>query len=169
LALAPAAAGLPDELPVYPTHGAGSFCTAPGNAERTATIGAARAHNPLLTAPDEEAFAERLLGELAGGMAAWRAAGLPEGRVQQVAPGEVALTACLTGLIAARAGLRPEPFYLGVAYAGLGLGLSALVVVRPAGTPNLRPGSSPTPGIRLASQRRPMIASYLPAVWSAGR
>jgi MFS family permease len=40
----------------------------------------------------------------------------------------VALTAWLTGLIAARAGLRPEPFYLGLAYAGLGLGLSALLV-----------------------------------------
>jgi MFS family permease len=40
----------------------------------------------------------------------------------------VALTAYLTGLIAARAGLRPEPFYLGLAYAGLGLGLSGLLV-----------------------------------------
>jgi hypothetical protein len=40
----------------------------------------------------------------------------------------VALTAYLTGLIAAEAGLRPEPFYLGLAYAGLGLGLSTLVV-----------------------------------------
>jgi MFS family permease len=40
----------------------------------------------------------------------------------------VAITAYLTGVIAARAGLRPEPFYLGMAYAGLGLGLSALVV-----------------------------------------
>ena len=40
----------------------------------------------------------------------------------------VALTAYLTGLIAARAGLRPEPFYLGLAYAGLGLGVSALLV-----------------------------------------
>ena len=40
----------------------------------------------------------------------------------------VAVTAYLTGLIAARAGLRPEPFYLGLAYAGLGLGLSALLV-----------------------------------------
>jgi hydroxyacylglutathione hydrolase len=49
---------------VYPTHGAGSFCTAPGNAERTTTIGAERAHNPLLAAPDEDAFAERLLGGL---------------------------------------------------------------------------------------------------------
>jgi MFS family permease len=40
----------------------------------------------------------------------------------------VALTAYLTGLIAAEAGLRPEPFYLGLAYAGLGLGLSTLLV-----------------------------------------
>jgi hypothetical protein len=40
----------------------------------------------------------------------------------------VAVTAYLTGLIAARAGLRPEPFYLGRAYAGLGLGLSVLLV-----------------------------------------
>jgi hydroxyacylglutathione hydrolase len=55
---------LPDELPVYPTHGAGSFCTAPCDADRTTTIGAERAHNPLLAAPDEEAFAERLLGGL---------------------------------------------------------------------------------------------------------
>ena len=36
----------------------------------------------------------------------------------------VAVTALLTGDIAARAGLRPEPFLLGVAYAALGLGLS---------------------------------------------
>jgi MFS family permease len=40
----------------------------------------------------------------------------------------VALTAWLTGLIAARAGLRPEPFLLGVAYAAIGLGLSTLAV-----------------------------------------
>jgi MFS family permease len=40
----------------------------------------------------------------------------------------VAVTAYLTGLIAARAGLRPEPFFLGLAYAGLGLGLSTLLV-----------------------------------------
>ena len=40
----------------------------------------------------------------------------------------VAITAYLTALIAARAGLRPEPFYLGLAYAGLGLGLSTTLV-----------------------------------------
>jgi glyoxylase-like metal-dependent hydrolase (beta-lactamase superfamily II)/rhodanese-related sulfurtransferase len=55
---------LPDDLRVHPTHGAGSFCSTPGGAERTTTIGAERAHNPLLTAPDEEAFGERLLGSL---------------------------------------------------------------------------------------------------------
>lgn len=40
----------------------------------------------------------------------------------------VALTAFATGLLAAHYGLRPAPFFLGVAYAGLGLGLSALFV-----------------------------------------
>jgi MFS family permease len=40
----------------------------------------------------------------------------------------LALTALLTGAIAANAGLRPEPFLVGVAYAALGLGLSALAV-----------------------------------------
>jgi MFS family permease len=40
----------------------------------------------------------------------------------------VSATALLTGFIAARAGLRPEPFYVGVAYTALGLGLSTLAV-----------------------------------------
>jgi MFS family permease len=40
----------------------------------------------------------------------------------------LAMTALLTGNIAAHAGLRPEPFLVGIAYAALGLGLSALVV-----------------------------------------
>ncbi|MBT2363995.1 MFS transporter [Streptomyces sp. ISL-10] len=40
----------------------------------------------------------------------------------------VAATAMATGAIAAHAGLRPEPFLLGAAYAALGLGLSVLVV-----------------------------------------
>jgi MFS family permease len=37
-------------------------------------------------------------------------------------------TAMATGAIAAHAGLRPQPFLLGVAYAALGLGLSSLAV-----------------------------------------
>lgn len=46
------------------------------------------------------------------------------------AAGYVALaaTAMATGTIASHAGLRPEPFFLGIAYAALGLGLSSLVV-----------------------------------------
>ncbi|MBI4884149.1 MAG: MFS transporter [Actinobacteria bacterium] len=42
--------------------------------------------------------------------------------------GAVAVTALATGYIAEHAGLRPEPFFLGVAYAGLGLGLSVFFV-----------------------------------------
>lgn len=40
----------------------------------------------------------------------------------------VALSALATGEIASRYGLRPEPFYLGVAYAALGLALSQFLV-----------------------------------------
>ena len=55
---------LPDDLPVYPTHGAGSFCSAPAGKERTTTIGAEKRHNPLLAAPDEDAFVGLLLDGL---------------------------------------------------------------------------------------------------------
>jgi len=54
--------------------------------------------------------------------------GLAMGLNEAAGYGAVAVTAFLTGLIAARHGLRPEPFYLGLAYAGLGLGASALLV-----------------------------------------
>jgi MFS family permease len=54
--------------------------------------------------------------------------GLAMGLNEAAGYGAVAITALATGYIAAHAGLRPEPFYLGLAYAGLGLGLSALVV-----------------------------------------
>lgn len=55
---------LPDDVAVWPTHGAGSFCAAPAGAERTSTIGAERANNPLLAAADEDAFVAQLLGSL---------------------------------------------------------------------------------------------------------
>jgi MFS family permease len=42
--------------------------------------------------------------------------------------GAVAVTAVATGYIAAEWGLRPEPFFLGLAYAALGLSLSTLFV-----------------------------------------
>ncbi|HET6951952.1 MAG TPA: MFS transporter, partial [Acidimicrobiales bacterium] len=54
--------------------------------------------------------------------------GLAMGLNEAAGYGAVAVTALATGFIASRYGLRPEPFFLGLAYAGLGLGLSALFV-----------------------------------------
>jgi len=54
--------------------------------------------------------------------------GLAMGLNEAAGYGALAVTALLTGLIAAQAGLRPAPFFLGLAYAGLGLGVSALFV-----------------------------------------
>ena len=55
---------LPDETPVWPTHGAGSFCSAASGGQRVSTIGQERATNPLLQVQDEDAFVEALLGSL---------------------------------------------------------------------------------------------------------
>lgn len=52
---------LPDDLPVYPTHGAGSFCSAPGETERATTIGREKATNPFLQAADEDSFVDQLV------------------------------------------------------------------------------------------------------------
>ena len=54
--------------------------------------------------------------------------GLALGLNEAAGYGAVALTALATGHIAGRHGLRPEPFYLGIAFAALGLGLSAVFV-----------------------------------------
>jgi MFS family permease len=54
--------------------------------------------------------------------------GLAMGFNEAAGYGAVAVTALATGYLAAHHGLRPEPFCLGLAYAGLGLGLSALFV-----------------------------------------
>ena len=45
----------------------------------------------------------------------------------------MALSALGSGIIAERAGLRPEPFYLGIVFVALGLGLSAAFVRETAG------------------------------------
>ncbi|SDI99544.1 Glyoxylase, beta-lactamase superfamily II [Arthrobacter subterraneus] len=55
---------LPDSTPVWPTHGAGSFCSSAAGGERVSTIGAERATNPLLQVEGEDAFVEALLGSL---------------------------------------------------------------------------------------------------------
>jgi hydroxyacylglutathione hydrolase len=52
---------LPDEVNVFPTHGAGSFCVAPVSSERTSTIGHERKANALALAHDEEEFIKRSL------------------------------------------------------------------------------------------------------------
>jgi MFS family permease len=76
----------------------------------------------------------------------------------------VALSALATGVIASRYGLRPEPFYLGIAFAAVGLALSVLLVRdtaahahvearshSPAGTkgaPPTVPATAPVPSFR---------------------
>lgn len=72
-------ATLPDETAVWPTHGAGSFCSTAQGRERTSTIGAQKRTNPLLSISstpstsdgsdesdesDEDAFVRRLLAGL---------------------------------------------------------------------------------------------------------
>lgn len=55
---------LPDEVAVWPTHGAGSFCSSPPGSERTSTVGQERTTNSLLASADEDEFVARLLGSL---------------------------------------------------------------------------------------------------------
>lgn len=60
----------------------------------------------------------------------------------------VSFTALVTGFIAAEAGLRPEPFFLGIAYAALGLGLSTLKVRETRSYAHLEASEhTPTPGL----------------------
>ena len=56
--------GLSDELRVYPTHGAGSFCSVPTSSDRNTTVGRERLSNAVFTATDEEAFAHSFLDGL---------------------------------------------------------------------------------------------------------
>ncbi|APU43326.1 MBL fold metallo-hydrolase [Streptomyces sp. TN58] len=55
---------LPDSTAVWPTHGAGSFCSAPPGTARTSTIGVQKQANPLLAAPDEDTFVAQLIESL---------------------------------------------------------------------------------------------------------
>lgn len=79
-----------------------------------------------------------------------RQRGLAMGLNEFAGYGGLGLTALATGYIAARTGLRPEPFYLGIVYVVLGLGLSILAVhdttgfLRPA-----KPASSTPAGTSL--------------------
>ncbi|MGQ0717859.1 MAG: MBL fold metallo-hydrolase [Pseudonocardiales bacterium] len=55
---------LPEQTQVWPTHGTGSFCSAPSGAERTSTIGRELATNALLGITEEDRFVAELLGSL---------------------------------------------------------------------------------------------------------
>ena len=55
---------LPDQVMVFPTHGAGSFCVAPASPERTTTIGRERTSNALAQPQSEEEFIRRSLSGL---------------------------------------------------------------------------------------------------------
>ena len=83
---------LPDEVQVWPTHGAGSFCSAPPRAERSSTIGQEKASNALLRAGSEDAFVDALLGGLGSYPAYFRRLG----EVNRRGPGPVERTPTLT-------------------------------------------------------------------------
>lgn len=54
-------ARLPDAAALWPTHGAGSFCSAGPGGTPQSTIGEQRGTNPLLTVDDEDEFVRHLL------------------------------------------------------------------------------------------------------------
>jgi MFS family permease len=70
--------------------------------------------------------------------------GLAMGFNEAAGYGAVAATALATGYLAAEYGLRPEPFYLGIAFAALGLGLSGAAVRETRGHAQAEARSHPT-------------------------
>lgn len=57
-------ATLPDDVALYPTHGAGSFCAASASGRSTSTIGEERGSNSGLTEPGPARFAGTQLAGL---------------------------------------------------------------------------------------------------------
>ncbi|MCA1834538.1 MAG: rhodanese-like domain-containing protein [Actinomycetota bacterium] len=51
---------LPDDTALFPTHGAGSFCSTGPTQSASSTIGTERASNPLFTITDEDEFVRQL-------------------------------------------------------------------------------------------------------------
>lgn len=96
--------------------------------------------------------------------------GLAMGLNEAAGYGALAATALLTGFIAAHTGLRPQPFFLGMAVGALGLGLSTLVVretlahareeaTRHVGASHLHGGLSNKAVFRLTSFTEPSLSS----------
>src|SRR4029077_7168223 len=55
--------GLPDDIHVYPTHGAGSFCAAGGGSGHETTLGHERQTNPFFLTTDVMTFLARVLNQ----------------------------------------------------------------------------------------------------------
>jgi MFS family permease len=82
--------------------------------------------------------------------------GLAMGLNEAAGYGAVAVAALVTGFVAAHAGLRPDPFFLGMAAAGLGLGLSTLFVRETHGHAHLEAAThvATSPGVHGALSTR---------------
>jgi hydroxyacylglutathione hydrolase len=91
---------LPDEVLVWPTHGAGSFCAAASGTQRSSTIGAERAHNQLLVAGDEDSFVAGLLASLGSYPPYFRRLGEVNRRGPGVLPRRLPLAAMDPGAVA---------------------------------------------------------------------
>jgi MFS family permease len=74
-----------------------------------------------------------------------RQRGLAMGFNEAAGYGAVALTAIIAGYLAAHYGLRPAPFLLGLSYAAIGLGISALFVRETRGHVQLEAGNHHRP------------------------
>jgi MFS family permease len=96
-------------------------------------------------------------------LASSRERGLAMGLNECAGYGAVGLTALLTGYVAARTGLRPAPFYIGIVYAVIGLLLSVAVVRdTSAFVPVASDAAAPSAGPRTidgAQSRRAMWAA----------
>jgi MFS family permease len=91
--------------------------------------------------------------------------GLATGLNEAAGYGALALTALATGFIAEQSGLRPGPFLLGLAYAGLGLGASVLFVRETRGHVALEAAKAPASRpswwavFKLATIREPSLSA----------
>jgi hypothetical protein len=56
---------LPDHVVLYPSHYGGSVCGRGLSGNPVSSLGFERAHNPLLSLADPEAFADALLADMA--------------------------------------------------------------------------------------------------------
>ncbi len=94
--------------------------------------------------------------------------GLAMGLNEAAGYGAVALTALATGFIAAQDGLRPAPFFLGLAIVGLGLGASVLLVRETRGHVALERSSTPDLRWRTVAARSTFRDPTLSAASQAG-